>query len=76
MCEGSHRGLKSRRENFVEFFGEEEVVGIDEASECLSEAESLLIRGEPAIVVRDVLPLVFPTGDEGQVEDWSVMWLW
>ena len=36
MCEGSHRGLKSLRENLVEFFGEEEVMGVNEASERLS----------------------------------------
>ena len=69
MCEGSHRGLKSRRENLVEFFGEKEVVGVDEASECLSGGVSELVRGGCAIVVRDVLALVFPAGNEGRVED-------
>ena len=47
------------------------MMGVDEASECLSGAESLLIRGERVIVVRDVLALVFPTGNEGRVEDGS-----
>ena len=71
MCKGSHGCLESRRENLVEFFGEEEVVGIDDASERLLVVVRLSVCGNLAIVVRDVLALVFPAGNEGLVEDGS-----
>ena len=62
-------GLKSCRENLVQFFGEKEVMGVDETSERLV----VLVRpkSERAKVVRDVLALVFPAGNEGVVEDGS-----
>ena len=69
MCEGSHGCLESRRENLVEFFGEEEVVGVDEASERFPGL--VLSQEKRAIVVRNVLALVLPTGNEGWVEDGS-----
>ena len=52
-------------------FGEEEMVGVDEASERLLGVVRYFVRGIRAIVVRDVLALVFPTGNEGWVEDGS-----
>ena len=69
MCEGSHWGLKGRRENLVEFFGEEEVMGVDEACERLPGLE--LSRGKRTVVIRDVLTLVFPASDKGRVEEGS-----
>ena len=33
VSERTNRGLESSREDFVEFFREEEVMGVDEASE-------------------------------------------
>ena len=72
MCKGSHGCLESRRENFVQFLGEEETVGVDETSERLPGLE--LSQRNLAIVVRvrvRVLALVIPTGDEGRVEDVS-----
>ena len=63
--------MESRREDLVEFLGEEKMVGVDEASERLSGVVSVFVFGCRAIVVRDVLALVFPAGDEGWVEDRS-----
>ena len=47
------------------------MVGIEEASERLSGVVRGLFRGHLAIVIRDVLALIFSTGDEGWVEDGS-----
>ena len=71
MREGSYRSLKSGGKNFVKFFGEERVVGVEEASERLSGVVRGLLRWHRAIVVRDVLALVFPAGKEWRVEDGS-----
>ena len=69
MCEGSHGCLESRREDLVEFLGEEGVVGVDDAGKRLPGLG--LSQGKRAIVVRDVLALVLQTGNEGWVEDGS-----
>ena len=69
MSERSNRGLEGSRENLVEFFGEEDVMGVDEACERLSGLE--LSRGKRTVVIRDVFTLVFPASDEGWVEEWS-----
>ena len=69
MCEGSHWCLESRREDIVQFLGEEELVDVDETSERLPWL--VLSQGKRAIVVRNVLALVLPTGNEGWVEDGS-----
>ena len=55
----------------MKFFGEEEVMGVDESSKGLSGVVSRLFRGYRAIVIRDVLALIFPTCDEGRVEKGS-----
>ena len=47
------------------------MVGVDEASERLSGVVSGLFRGHLAIVIRDVLAVIFSTGDEGWVEEGS-----
>ena len=69
MCEGSHGCLESLREDLVEFLGEEKMVGVYESSERLSGVASELVRGRCAIVVLDILALVFAAGNEGRVED-------
>ena len=69
MCERSHRGLEGCREDLVEFFGKEEVMGVNEASERLSEL--VLSWGERTIVVRNILTLIFSASDEGRVKDGS-----
>ena len=71
MCERSDRSLERGGENFVKFFGEKYVVGVEEASERLSGVVRGLFRGHRAIVILDVLALIFSTGDEGWVEEGS-----
>ena len=71
MCEGSHRGLESCRENLVQFFVEKEMVSVDEASERLSGVVRVFGCGCRAIVVRDVLALIFSTSNDGRVEEGS-----
>ena len=55
----------------MKFFGEEKVMSVDESSERLSWIVSRLIRGCLTIVICDVFALVFPAGNEWQVEDGS-----
>ena len=55
----------------MKFFGEEEVMGVDESSKILSGVVSRLFRWHRAIVIRDVFVLVFSTGNEGWVEEGS-----
>ena len=69
MSERSNRGLEGSLENLVEFFGEEEVMGVDEVCERLPGLE--LSRGKRTVVILDVFALVFPASDEGWVEDGS-----
>ena len=52
-------------------FGEKEMVSVDEASERLSGVVRVFGCGCRAIVVRDVLALIFLTSNEGRVEDGS-----
>ena len=65
MSERTNRGLEGSREDFMQFFGEEEVMGVDESSKRLSGVVSRLFRGHRAIVIRDVLALIFSTFDDG-----------
>ena len=53
------------------FFGEEEVMSIDESSQRLSGLVRRLFRWHRAIVIRDVFVLVFSTGNEWWVEEGS-----
>ena len=69
MSERSNLGLEGSRENLVEFFCEEEVMGVDEACERLPWLE--LARGKRTVLIRDVLALILPAGNEGRVEDGS-----
>ena len=69
MSERTNRGLEGSRENFMKFFGEEKVMGVDESSERLSGIVSRLIRGYLTIVIYDKFALIFPAGNEGLVED-------
>ena len=55
----------------MKFFGEEEVMGVNESSKGLSGAVSRLFRGHRAIVIRDVFVLVFSRGTEGWVKEGS-----
>ena len=55
----------------MKFFGEEEVMSVDESSQRLSWVVGRLLRWHRAIVIRDVFVLVFSTGNEGCVEEWS-----
>ena len=71
MSERTNRGLEGSREDFMQFFGEEQVMGVDESGERLSGVVSRLFRGHRAIVIRDVFALIFSTGNEGRVEDGS-----
>ena len=67
MSERANGSLESCRENLVQFFGDEKVMGVDEPSERLHG----LVRsqGERAKVVRDVLALVFPASHEWLAKD-------
>ena len=67
MCERSHRGLEGCRENLVEFFCKEEVMGVTEASERLQGL--VLSWGERTIMVWNILTLIFSASDEGRVEE-------
>ena len=71
MGEGTNGGLEGGREMFVQLFGEKEVMRVDESSERFLGVVSRLFRWYRAIVVCDVLALIFPTCDEGRVEKGS-----
>ena len=68
MSERTDGGLKSGRENFVQFFGEKEVVCVNESSEGFRGVMGRLFSGHWAKVVCDVFALILPTCDEGRVE--------
>ena len=65
MGERTNRGLEGSRENLMKFFGEEEVIGVDEVCERLPGLE--LSRGKRTVVILDVFALVFQTCDKGRV---------
>ena len=71
MSERTEGGLKGCRENFVQLFGEKEVVCVDESSEGFRGVVSRLFSWHWAKVVCDVFALIFPTCDEGRVEKGS-----
>ena len=71
MSERTNRGLDGSRENFMKFFGEEEVVGVDKPSKRLSGIVSRLFRGHRTVMVGDVFVLIFATGNERRVEEGS-----
>ena len=71
MSERTNRGLKGGRENFVQFFGEKEVVCVNESSEGFRGVVSRLFSWHWAKVICDIFALIFPTCDEGRVEKGS-----
>ena len=67
MCEGTHWNLESRRENLMQCFGEEDVMGVDKSSERFLG----LVRSQRkrAKVILDVLTLVPTTSHKWRVEE-------